>query len=456
MIRQQRSYNVRFIVSYIYFLIVLGIYIMILNTRGIYNSESFYISNTLIIVYSLINILIHENKAYSVKKFFHLFVFFFMGIAPLLQYKNGDQTVVGYDISEQTYIYTNYIVLMCSICFDIFYNVFYKSIRFRNFEYKFRLGITKRNEPKVWTRLLVTLSVFSCLYILYYYRNAPLLLVFRGIEGISVGTNQESGNYMAMITECVIRPLSVVCCINYLCIGKNKSIKIFLFLLSLITCFPLSIARLRVAAYYIPMLIIIFPKLRYNNKFVIVFIGGILLVFPFLNIFRNWGNSDMLSVTDTFAMFRSMNFDSYQSFAFVIQNDIITYGRQLLVALFFWVPRVFWPNKPFFSGHMVAHEYGLWFDQISMNYYAEGYLNAGLFGVLIFVIILAYCSAKFDVGYWKYNNGRTNTLYAPFFLIFASMLFFILRGDLMFAFEYTICLMLDCYIIFKITKKIYL
>jgi len=52
-------------------------------------------------------------------------------------------------------------------------------------------------------------------------------------------------------------------------------------------------------------------------------------------------------------MFVARDFDSYQNFAIVFFEDFITYERQLLGALLFWVPRSIWPNKPIGSGAFV-------------------------------------------------------------------------------------------------------
>lgn len=455
-VRISYYHSYRLLIQYVYFFLIFGLYVFILNTDGVYDSSSVYISNALIVIYSLVNILAKENRAYSAKKIFHLFIFFFMGIAPILQYKNGDQTVGGYNIYEKTYIYTNIIVLLATIIFDVSYLVSYKNVGMKNFSSKFLSDLNRKHfkEPFGWTIGILLISSLSLGFTIYYHRNSVLLLIFRGIEGFSSDAG-DSGNYLAFIYESFLRPLTVVCSINYLCNGKIKIIKWLLVLMALVSCFPTSLSRLRVAAYYLPLLLILYPKLRWKNHFVILFIAGILTVFPFLNNFRTVGSDTTFEFGLDFEMFRTMNFDSYQSLAFVLQNDIMTYGKQLLVALFFWVPRSFWPDKPYMSGRMVAHDYGLWFDQISMNYFAEGYLNAGLIGIVFFVIILAYISAKFDKIYWEYNRGNVYSLFAPFYLFFVGIYFFFMRGDLMFGFQYTCALLFANYFIFKLTKKFF-
>lgn len=445
----------RSMIKYIYFFLILGMYAIVLNSSGKYEDGMVYFSNALVIVYSLFNVLKDENKAYSARKTFYLFMFFFMGIAPILQYKNGDETVGGYVIYESTYILTNVIIFFILILFDLSYYYYYKRGIFNCLYKKISTdGFERRKEErKLWQLVLLLISVFSFLYTLYYNRNQLYMLVFRGIEGMDVGA-VESGDFLSPLYHTFIRPLTVVCCINYWCFGQKRILKYILFLLAFISCFPTSLARLRAAAYYIPMLLILYPALRWKNRYILLFSWGLLLVFPFLNNFRNWGEGYELNLSPDFDMFRSMNFDSYQSFAFVIQNDIITYGQQLLLVFFFWIPRSIWESKPYMSGRMVAHDYNLWFDQISMNYFGEGYLNFGLIGVLIFTIFLGYITSMFDKMFWDYNKGNIKSLFTPFYLFFIGIYFFFMRGDLMYGFQYTIMLLIANYIIFYITKKL--
>lgn len=443
----------RLFVKFVYFFLMLFLYGIVITTEGIYNSDAVYISNALIVVYSLYHLLANETTSYSAKKVFYLFVFFFMGIAPVLQYKNGDQTVGGYDIHEGTYVLTNYIILGILICFDIFYYLFYTHKTFgfirRNFFRDVFLPIEDNKRIRI---LMFLISLFSLCFTIYHFKDSLYLLVFRGLDGVEIDTSSNSGNFGEAFFSTFLRPLSVVCCVNYWCIGRRKYLKFLLLVIMLLACFPTSLARLRVAAYYLPLLIIMFPSLRWKNRYVLLLAFGLLFVFPFLDIFRSWGEENITFNPD-FEMFRTMHFDSYQSFAFVIQNNIITWGRQLLLVLFFWIPRSIWETKPYMSGIMVADDYGLWFSQISMNYFGEGYLNAGIIGVFIFVVILAYITAFFDKLYWLYNGANIKSLFTPFYLFFIGMYFFFMRGDLMYGTQYTVMLLFANYVVFRIIKK---
>lgn len=86
-------------------------------------------------------------------------------------------------------------------------------------------------------------------------------------------------------------------------------------------------------------------------------------------------------------MFKEGHFDSYQSILSVLNSEIITYGNQLLGVLLFWVPRSIWSNKPIGSGAFMAEITNLDFSNISMNYFAEGYINFGVFGMFLFLLV---------------------------------------------------------------------
>lgn len=430
------------------FSIISFVYFLVLSSTGKFENESIYLSNSMIVLYAIINLLVNENRSYSCRKMFYLFIFFFMGIAPIMQYKNGTEAVGGYKITETTYLITNFLIIFALVVFDISYFISYKKIKYHNFGNKYFLNSKTNTEPSILGLSIILISLACTFLVIYLNKSTPLLLVLRGLSDFQ----QEETKYLGPIFGVLIKPLPILCCITYLCIGKKKYLKIILIIFALISNFPTSLSRLRLAAYYMPIIIILFPKLRYKNRFIYLFIIGFLLIFPFMNNFRTWGESDFKWYNLGFDMFCNMNYDSYQSFAFIVQNDEITNGKQLLSTIFFWIPRIFWEDKPYFTGIYMADKYNLWFSQIAINYFGEGYVNFGLLGVFLFAIILGWITAKFDKGYWFYGKGSIHSLFAPFYLIFMGMYFFFMRGDLMYGFQYTLGLLLGTYFIYIVVK----
>ena len=130
-----------------------------------------------------------------------------------------------------------------------------------------------------------------------------------------------------------------------------------------------------------------------------------------------------------------MNFDASQIFMAVIKQNRISWGNQLLGVLFFFVPRSIWPTKPVGSGHYLVLQNSGSYTNVSMPFFSEGYINFGYVGMLAFVIIAALIAKKFDTRYWSSPNRPSLQHGIYFLLIGASM--FIMRGDLMSSFAYT-------------------
>ena len=177
---------------------------------------------------------------------------------------------------------------------------------------------------------------------------------------------------------------------------------------------------------------------------------GLLVVFPFLNNFRVLTSINDISFDLNFDQFEDLNFDSYSMFMRVISGNIITNGYQFLGVLLFWVPRSLWTSKPMGSGFYVAETTHLSFNNISMPYFGEGYINWGYLGVVLFAIVLAYVLAKLDKKYWTYTHYQGKTINKIKYFMLLGLLIFILRGDLLSSFAYTIGYMVS----FEITKRI--
>lgn len=119
----------------------------------------------------------------------------------------------------------------------------------------------------------------------------------------------------------------------------------------------------------------------------------------------------------------------------------VTYGRQLLGAFFFWMPRSLWAEKPIGSGDFVAYEsiaksYPVEFANFSMPLMAEAFLNFGIVGVTLFFLVLGRVCGKLDRRFSTYCRARRGvSLVEPLWLwrycTLLGLSLFIYRGDLM-------------------------
>ena len=187
-----------------------------------------------------------------------------------------------------------------------------------------------------------------------------------------------------------------------------------------------------------------------GNRFIYVMLIGIFLAFPFLNNFRHFSGNIEFKLS--FDYLDSMNMDASQIFMATMSAGVITSGTQLLGALLFFVPRSIWPSKPVGSGHFLVTEMGGDFTNVSMPFFAEGYINFGFAGLLVFILIMSYMTGVLDRNFWtdhirgfKPNDG--------FYMIMLGSIVFIMRGDLMSSFAFTVGISISYLLTMKMSIK---
>lgn len=410
-------------------------------------STRVYLSSLIIQFISIYHIFSKENQPFSLNKIFYLFSLFFFGISPLIQYYEGVSQFGARHLKENEYFYMNILVIFILLLYQLFYSYFYQrkiSDKSKNLVSKFEI-YHKLNSSQIL--LLIFLSIISFLMIYNVNNHSIVSMLFRGGEFKELIQMSTTSN---LIITRVFQPLAMMSLLYYI---SSKSSNIFIYfvltLLTLITCSPLGMARFSAAAMYIPLILLVFPILRKKNVFSIVFILGLLLIFPFLDNFRNYSGGS-IQFGFNFDMFLQGHFDSYQNFALIVSDNIITWGRQLLGVILFWIPRSIWPNKPIGSGAFVAEEEGFIYSNVSCNYFGEGYINFGYLGILIFIIALSLTTAKLDKIYWTINVYNENNYSNVIYYVLLGMLFFILRGDLMSSFAYTIGFLFSIWLVYKV------
>ena len=406
-----------------------------------------YLTSVIIIIISIINVFSNDKQPFSLYKTFFLFSLFFFGISPLLQFYGGVSQYGARFLKEYEYFYTNLLIIVILLLYQLFYNNFYrKKVKDKYKKIIFKYNINKKLNV-VQSGLIISLSIISFLLIFNANNNSIISMLFRGGE---LKDLVQMSSTKSIIIFRFFQPLVMMCLLYYISSkSKNILVLLILILLVVITCSPLGMPRFSAAAMYIPLLLLIIPFIKKKNVFSIVLIFGLLIIFPFLDNFRHFsGNS--INFGFNFDMFLVGHFDSYQSLVLVVSDNIVTWGRQLLGVIFFWLPRSFWPNKPIGSGAFMAEELDLVYANISCNYFAEGYINFGFLGIFIFIIALSFVTAKLDKMYWSVSYKNSNNFFNVIYFVLIGMLIFILRGDLLSSFAYTIGFMLSIWLVKKV------
>jgi O-antigen polysaccharide polymerase Wzy len=221
----------------------------------------------------------------------------------------------------------------------------------------------------------------------------------------------------------------------------------WLFVLSIAILFvfknPFIEKRNALGPIYLTLLVFYFGVSFWSNirSFLLLFVS-LVVVFPLISVVTHNKDatlSDIFSIgfaglTDLIAeSFVSLHYDAFSNILaafYYVQDFGTSYGMQALGALLFFVPRSSWAGKPESSGIEVGdyliENYAMWFNNLSMPFVAESYLNFGVLGIPIFSFILAILVKHFGV--WSRSTDflkNVAAIYFSFHLIFA------LRGDLM-------------------------
>ena len=413
--------------------------------EGVYYNLLFTILNLVIAFICVKALFLSRRDNYSLYKIFYLFVLFFFCIAPTIQFKDGVRLMDTF-FSEEEYILTTSLVLLLIIMYHFFYKHFYKIFVIKK---QTKNNITSLKLSTYKELLFVFISLSICIYVLYINNFNLISLLFRS------GDNRiEQSQTSWLIVEYFCRPMAMIIFLSaYIIKVKHKIVLPILFILMLIALPPTGMARFSVAAIYTPVLLCLVPMIRKGNRFILLMFSGLLIIFPMLDIFRYFNSDVSVEYRLNFDQFKELHFDSYSMFMRVLRADIITYGQQLLGVIFFFIPRSMWYGKPIGSGAMIAESEGLEFTNLSMPYFGEGYINFGFIGILFFVVLLSYITAKIDKWYWVGQASQPFNVDHILYMIILSLLLFILRGDLLSSFAYTCGFVSSFYFIKRLSVK---
>lgn len=215
-----------------------------------------------------------------------------------------------------------------------------------------------------------------------------------------------------------------------------------LFLLVLITENPYTEKRNALGPLYIALLLVAFPKVFSSwSRRMLLLVAGMVLVFPAITIFTHQHQAladvSMSQVWDSIVdHYFSINYDSWANIYTAVEIASVhgvQWGHQLLGSLLFFVPSSLWTAKPLATGIFLADyliaNYSMWFTNLSAPLIAEGYLDFGFAGVILYA-----GAAAFVVMFLNRIAVRGHKwLSFPLAVYGAVFLMIVLRGSLMIA-----------------------
>lgn len=108
----------RYIMFFVFLIPLL--YLYFLNER----SDVVFLSFSMFIVQSCAFLFLTGSSSYSLSKIYYLFIYFFFGIVPIIEYEKEIIYWGGEAFDDSTYIKANIIVFIINIIYFITYNFF--------------------------------------------------------------------------------------------------------------------------------------------------------------------------------------------------------------------------------------------------------------------------------------------------------------------------------------------
>lgn len=362
-----------------------------------------------------------DRYAISLNKTFCLFYYFFFSIAPITQFKQSTVFFVKDKyISDALYTKSSIVLLIILVFYLLLYHLIYSYFE------KIKLNPKKILQADLQLKsgdLLIGISSISVIFYLYLIKYNWDLLIFRPfVFRLKDNTNLGLLGYAILL---VIQLIPFVCLVRYKLMKSVTDKKTYLlFFLMLLVCFPTALSRSIVAMLYIPIFLFFIPILSVKKNYIKMYLWGLLFVFPLFNNFRYLYERNF---NFNYQLFGTAHFDAFQNFTFLLDEKIITNGRQLLGSILFFVQEGQWRNRPMGTGTLLAEKLAYSYTNVAMPFFGEGYANFGYLGIFLFLVFIAVFNVFLD---YRFTQGTMSHLLKIIFYFFLGFEFYLLRGDL--------------------------
>ena len=384
-----------------------------------------------------------RNRSISLNLMHLLFVLIFFGLAPLVQYLTESFPWALHPITDIDIVRVNFFIYLWTIC----YFLAYYSKRTQPDQFKL-LNIILQH--RINYKSILLMLILSALTLFYFWEAGTFGAWTRAGFHLPIEASP-----FALIASHLFRAVSIVtlAIITLFLIKNKKQANFFLkgaliLLVILVVLFnnPLAAPRFYTAAILIGFLTIIYLRKQKTGAFITIgIIAGMFVIFPLINLGRHLVElEEILQAVRFFQpvdVLKFGDFDAYAMFVHVshyVRMEGITYGRQLLGSLLFFIPRVFWETKPVGSGHHVATYFQTSFTNVSCPLPAEGMINFGILGIIMFAIIFARICRILDDYYVHTSRDDSVRLIEVLYPFWLGFIFFMSRGDLMSSLAFTV------------------
>ncbi len=391
-----------------------------------------------------------DARPYSLNKIWWLFGAIFLGFVPSVQAAVHHSPWRNGDILPQTMLFANGLILAC---FALYFLV--------------RRFLPRPTGPDAVTRFpdqyiqrfrvgapLLMLACLACLFFAY----GPKGLLLRGhAEAAAMQYNSAFQLLFDKGLRGVMLYLSIAAILLYRQKALSGAVLGFLLAIAFMGNFPLALPRYLAFTIYLSWLLAAgFCWMQKRHLFTMLILSLLLLAGPIMDVTRYAGIDMQERIQSPAELFKksylTSDFDAYSSLCRVMQFTQAhgaTHGRQLSGVVLFFIPRSIWPGKPIGSGAFIFTDLGAEFKNVSCTYLAEGYINWGLLGSLLFTLALTVLITRYD-SYYSTHTGALACYKTIFYFVLCGMLLFLLRGDLLSSFAYTFGLLFSGWLTHRI------
>lgn len=367
-----------------------------------------------------------------------VFNWLFLDLAPKVQLMSMPQHLINTStVAVGRVALTNLVCALFMVAFTLFY-AFWS----RRAEAAPPPGAAPASAPREFTAGAVGLAVLVCVCVVAI--AAPS--AYASIEN-SVAASPAS----LIMRRCLLfLPSATLLILLHETVSSGRKllfsrvcVLLLLLVLVLITENPYTEKRNALGPLYIALLLVAFPKFFASwPRRMWLLVGGMVLVFPAITLFTHNHQQTLAAVSlaqvsdQIVDHYYSINYDSWANIYTAIEIASVhgvQWGHQLLGSLLFFVPSSVWSAKPLATGIFLADylivNYSMWFTNLSAPLIAEGYLDFGFVGVILYAGAAAFVVTALN----KIARRSGKWVSLPLAVYGAVFLMIVLRGSLMVA-----------------------
>jgi hypothetical protein len=433
--------------------------LLIWNNEGNF-SFNFFFTYTIILWSSLrLSYTALEGRRRYTLLFFYVFVYVFLGVQPASSVWSQFWPHDEFSFSDELISFIIFLVLAGVIGFEIGYFRLKDMFKGQPMGVKYTeppVRLPSISIPKLWIGSIVS----TALVMLAMMRYGPNIFLALRDGGFSLGEFQgpDSSQAENMLVIFGLRGLAAALLFITLYTWRHKNVLLtnkrfcsikallsYLLFLNLILSNPLNAPRLWSGGVILTGILII---MRWNGTKSFLNWAtntslAFLLLFSGTDPRRIFGQQIMRGEEITFAntarevgvairgLPRDLNFDAFQMIGYTIDYTAkfgYSWGNQILLPAFFWVPRSIWKSKPIGTPDMVAENANFGSINVSSPLWVEGFINFGIPGLILFLYLFGRTARLAD------ESLAHKDIRLPFSTIissfFAANTFILLRGDL--------------------------